>query len=100
MSLYSAAYLNEVKRCDRLMGLYVARVSQVAREAATNPQFKGAATALRAELGRDRAALWLEGTGKLDDALLAIEVGFGDWHARAVSYLNDVRDLLTHRATL
>lgn len=85
----------EAKKCDRLMSLYVERIAQVAREAS-----KGAARALRTELSRDRSALWLEGAGALDNALLAVEGGFGDWHERAISYLDDVRRLLAHRATV
>lgn len=85
----------EMKKCDQLMGLYVARISQLVRE----PN-KGAAEALRRALANDRPALWLEGAGSLDNALLAAVVGFDDWKARAVRYLDDVRGLLAHRATL
>lgn len=91
----NATYQTEAKKCDRLMTLYVERISQVARDRA-----HGAATALRAELKNDRLSLWLEGAGALDNALLAIEVGYGDWHERAVSYLDDVRRLLAHRSAV
>jgi hypothetical protein len=90
-----AAKTNEAKKCDQLMALYVERIAQVARDAS-----QGAATALRAELGRERSSLWLEGAGQLDSALLAIEVGYGDWRVRAAAYLDDVRRLLAHRASL